>query len=273
MLFRSASNCSMDMQNDTLYLATGRTMYARNGVNHQSNIEFAINTKDMTYKDTEDTYTSHSFNQVVKFKDGNLYQVDHGDAYPRAIVLSITDNYEGEDKKTKELELFEIVGDIGDNFTGVRLGGMEVGSKNVIVCGTAQPNKHKIQKVKGINLKYGYNVFVIVADREGKASKTKWITNYNPKSKSTNVGECRIVKLSDEKFALLYEVTKNNKKTLYYVVVNNEGKKIYSKKYSNMYFHGDSQPVIFNGYIQWIAKGYDSNSGYKTKTFRIPVIF
>lgn len=269
-----AGNCSMDMQNNTLYIATARTMYVHDdGLNHQSNIEFAIDTKTMKYQNAEDSYVSHSFNQIVKFKDGNLYQVDHGDAFPRTIVLSIVDNYRTEDESKKRLNLFEISGCIGDNFTGVNLGGMEVGSKNVIVCGTAQPNEYKIKNVTGNGANLGFNVFIIVAGRDGKRSTVKWLTKYNPKNSKNQVGETRIIKLSDDKFALLYEAQKNGKTTLNYVVLNNDGKKIYSKTYSNMYFHGESQPVIFNGYIQWTTKYINTHSRYETKTFRIPVIF
>ena len=269
-----AGNCRMDMQGNTLYIATAREMYSSgDGLHHQSNIEFAIDVRTMKYKDTQDTYSSHSFNQFIKFKGGSLYQIDHGDAYPRSIKMTVIDNYGNDEETTKTLDLFEILGETGDNFTGVKVGGMEVGSKNVMVCGTSQPQKYKIKNTSGNRDGLGYNVFLVVAKRNGNKSTVKWLTKYNPANSDVEVGETRMVKLSDDKFAILYNTTKANKTTLNYLVVNNNGKKIFSKKYSNLTFNADSQPIIYNGYIQWTTSYYDKNYHKVTKTVRIPVKF
>lgn len=58
--------------------------------------------------------------------------------------------------------------------------------------------------------------------------KFQWLTQYNPKSKAAKVGTPRMVKLTDDRFAVLYTVTKNEKSKLYYVVVSDAGKKIYT---------------------------------------------
>lgn len=268
-----AGNCRMDMQGNLLYIATAREMYDIEGIHHQSNIEFAIDVRTMKYKDTQDTYSSHSFNQFIKFKGGSLYQIDHGDAYPRTIKMTVIDNYGNDEETTKTLDLFEILGETGANFTGVKVGGMEVGSKNVMVCGTSQPQNYKIKNVSGNGDGLGYNVFLVVAKRDGNKSTVKWLTKYNPANSDVEVGETRMVKLSDDKFAILYNTTKANKTTLNYLVVNNNGKKIFNKKYSNLTFNADSQPIIYNGYIQWTTSYYDKNYRKVTKTVRIPVKF
>lgn len=268
-----AGSCRMDMQGSTLYVHTARQMYMHSdGLRHQSNISFEINTKTMKYAAADDSYVSHSFNQYVKFKDGNLYQVDHGDGYPRAITLTITNNYQTQKETSVEAEVFKFKGYTGDNFTGAQVGGAEVGYKNVLICGTAQPHGYKVKGVTGSGNGLKENVFVVVADRETGKSQVKWLTTYNPKTSKTTVSEARMVKLSDKRFAILYNTETNGKDKLHYVVVDNNGKKVYSKNYNGMYLYGKSQPILYKGYIQWVAT-YLKDNRRITKSFRIPAYF
>ncbi len=86
------------------------------------------------------------------------------------------------------------------------------------------------------------------------------------------VGETRMVKLSDSRFAILYSTTQKGKTSLNYAVYSDTGKKIYSKKYSNMVFDGDSQPILDKGRIIWISST-EKNGKTKTKLYAIPAIF
>lgn len=270
-----AGNCRMDMTGNTLYLVTARTMYVGNdGLHHQSNIAFKINTEKMTYKDSKGAYTSHSFNQFAKFKDENLYQADHGDAYPRAVSLTIRNNYGTSRQEIVEKSVFKIKGTVGDNATGLTMGGMEVGKTNVLICGTSQPHYSKVKGVKGWNPSWKKNAYVVVANRETGKSSIKWLTKYNPKSSTTTVGETRMVKLSDEYFAILYNTTESTGVTkLNYVVVNNKGKKVFSKTYANMSCKGASQPILYKGNIVWAETTYGANYQPITTTYRIPAIY
>lgn len=264
-----AGSCRMDMLGSKLYLFTSREMY--NG--HQSNISFEINTKTMTAKEANDSYTSHSFNQYVKFKGNDLYLVDHGDAYPRSVVLTHTKNYGSDHKEQNRIAAFKFQGEIGDNFTGATVDGMEVGSKNVLICGTSQPHNYKVKGIKGYGNYLKPNVYLCIVDRNASKSKVIWLTSYHPKKSKTNVTETRMVKLSDNRFAILYNTIEKKKVTMNYIVVDNNGKKIYSKKYKNIVFNADSQPILYNGYIQWIATHSDKNYKPIVKSYRIPVIF
>lgn len=263
------SGCSMTMQGTTLYLATGRKMYILgDGLRHQSNIGFQIDTKKMTYK-CNSPYVSHSFNQLAKFKDGNLYQVDHGDGFPRAVVLSIKSNYGTTKEKEITKNLFEMKGQTGENYTGVYVGGMEVGEKNVMVCGTAKPHKYKIKGVSGYKSELKNNVFLLTADKNSGKSKVIWLTKYDPKKSNVTVSETRMVKLTDNRFAILYSTNKNNKDTLHYVVVDNNGKKISEKTYQNIWFAANSDPVLYKGYIRWVSRA--SWSAEKSVYYKVPV--
>lgn len=268
-----AGNCRMDMQGNTLYLMTSRTMFmGSDGLRHQSNISFKIGTKKMKAAEANESYVSHSFNQFAKFKDGSLYLLDHGDAYPRSIELTTVQNYGADNQKIISSSLFSLKGDIGANFTGCRVEGMEIGSSNVLVCGTSQPHKKKIGKVSGFGYDMKYNAFLILANRKSGKVTFKWLTTYNPKTTSVTVGETRMVKLTDNRFVILYSTTQKGKSTLHYTVYSDTGKKIYSKKYSNMVFDGDSQPILSNGSIVWIS-ATESNGKVKSKLYSIPATF
>ncbi len=81
-----------------------------------------------------------------------------------------------------------------------------------------------------------------------------------------------MVKLSDNRFAILYTTTQKKKTTLNYAVYSDTGKKIYSKKYTNMVFDGDSQPILHKGSIIWISST-ESGGKVKTKLYSIPATF
>ncbi len=269
-----AGSCRMDMQGSTLYLMTSRKMFATflDGQRHQSNISFKINTKKMKAKDANESYASHSFNQFVKFKDGTLYLLDHGDSHPRALKLTTVSNYGSDKQKVRTLSMLKFKGEHGNNFTGCTVGGMEIGSKNVLVCGTSQPHKHKLKKISGFGYDFKYNAYLALADRKSKKVTYKWLTSYNPKTSSVTVGETRMVKLSDSRFAILYATTQKGKTTVNYEVYSDTGQKVYSKKYADMIFDGDSQPLLNNGNIVWISTT-ENNGKAKTTLYAIPAIF
>ena len=54
-------------------------------------------------------------------------------------------------------------------------------------------------------------------------------------------------------------------------VVDNNGKKIYSKKYSGYIMNGSSQPILYEGYIQWASSVYrDKKNNYAMMMYQIP---
>lgn len=268
-----AGNCRMDMQGSTLYLMTSRQMFiGSDGLRHQSNISFKIDTKKMKASEANESYASHSFNQFAKFKDDALYLLDHGDAYPRSLELTTVLGYGTKGQTVSSSSLVSLQGGTGGNFTGCRVGGMEIGSSNVLVCGTSQPHKKKIGKISGFGYDYKYNAFLALANRKSGKVTFKWLTTYHPKTTSVTVGETRMVKLTDNRFAVLYSTTQKGKSTLNYAVYSDTGKKIYSKKYSNIVFYGDSQPILYNGSIVWISP-IENKGKVKSKLYSIPAIF
>ena len=132
-------------------------------------------------------------------------------------------------------------------------GGLEVGKNHVLVVGNSTPQDQKIAGVTGNKKTYKRNVFLITCKRDGTDIRQQWLTKYNPKKSKNSVGESRIVKISDDMFAILYSTYegKNAKGVLHYVLVNDEGKILVKKKYKNMIFTGGTQPIFFDGRIFW----------------------
>ena len=149
------------------------------------------------------------------------------------------------------------------------MGGMEIGATNILVCGTAQPHGYKVAGVKGFG-SYKRNVYVTVTNKTTGKSTVKWLTNINPKKGKKSVGETRMVKLGDNRFAVIYGVTddKTKKETVYYTVINNAGKKLVTKKYAGLAFSGGSQPLLSAGSIYWADEAPDG----KTMLYRIPAL-
>lgn len=270
-----AGNCRMDMQGSTLYLATSRSMFkGQDGLRHQSNISFQIDTRKMKVKQANDSYVSHSFNQFVKFKGGNLYLLDHGDAYPRALLLTMVNGYGRADAEKKRKTLFSFQGETGENYTGCTTGGMEIGKNNVLVCGTSVPHKYNVKGVSGYGNGLKKNVYLSLTNRRTGKTKVKWLTKYHAISSPVTVGEVRMVKLSDTRFAILYSTTKGNRSELQYTVVSDTGKRVYSKAYTDVSFSANSQPVLHKGQIVWIETVWRADySGKDTKMFCIPAIY
>jgi len=110
---------------NTLILHTGRTMYtsSRDGLRHQAALYVFIDISTMRTISGNAPWVSHSFNQFPLFDGASPVFLDHGDAYPRTITLW---------RDGVRASMLNIPGRIGDNWTGVSVGGFEMSSRNFI---------------------------------------------------------------------------------------------------------------------------------------------
>ena len=123
---------------DILYIRTAHEMYAdESGVHHQANVMISVRISDMTVTDQltrvlnkKYGYVSHSFNQFIKTEGNNIIAVDHGDAYPRSIVLlkyntDFTTGIFVPDYFTPctKVNMMVFSGTGGQNYTGASIGG------------------------------------------------------------------------------------------------------------------------------------------------------
>ncbi|MCR5025810.1 MAG: hypothetical protein K6A90_16000 [Lachnospiraceae bacterium] len=279
-----AGNGRFALDGNNLALLCARGMFAdESGTKHQSNIGFMINTQDMSYQVANFEYASHSFNQFVKFQNGTAYQLDHGDGIPRGIRLCVipklkqlsdgTEEYFFSTKTNSIYDLFKFQGNYGDNYTGGNVGGMEIGKNNVLVTGRSTPQGETICGVTGNKKNMLRNVFLICAAKDGSGQKMIWLTKYNPKKKNMKVGESRIIKLSDDMFAIMYSTYKgkSQKATLHYVLVNEKGEILKKKTYKNMVFTGGTQPILFAGSLFW-SDAVMKDGKTKVYHYSIPVL-
>lgn len=164
-----------------LYVRTCHEMYASSdGMNHQSNMTFSVLEDSMTVADkftgvmnSAYGYVSHSFNQFI-LVDANacLVAADHGDAYPRSVsvmfypnALTAAGNFMPTDiwrNGVDTVDAVEIPGQVGDNYTGVSVGGFaECGGSYVLAYDQEQ------------SVKAGRDVYLAWVSRNGSVQRTQ----------------------------------------------------------------------------------------------------
>jgi len=249
----NAGNCSMLVDDGVLYIHTSRKMAFDDYTGHQANITYCFNTETMN--EITDfsgvSYVSHSFQQLLASDGERIYFLDHGDAYPRSIRLSIY----SKTSASKELDLFDFMGSIGNNYTGATVGAMQTGKDCVLIAGSAEPHYNAVQGKTGFGLDFIKNIFIIKVSDGGSSSQFRWITNYDP-SGSTTVESPRMVKINDDCFVVLYNIVEEidgyETKTLECVVLDGSGNEINRTSYKDVYFADSSNPIYYNGDIVWI---------------------
>lgn len=240
----------MDERNGILYIHTSHEMFkTSDGLHHQANMDFYINISDMStvyssYKISNPSmgYMSHSFNQFIKVNENGIYTVDHGDAYNRAITAfrraSAKSAYVGYE------DVFKIKGKIGENYTGVYVGGMELGEKNMLIAGTSVPQDSTYGNSKQKNL------FIIkVPLFDGDKTSVKYLTHYD-KSDNVTFSEPKLVKTGVDSFMLFWTETKSSGTKLFLTTLDGNGE-IIGKIYEYNAKLSDCQPIVYNGKVTY----------------------
>jgi uncharacterized protein YjdB len=251
---------SMTMSGTTLIVHTDRERYqSGDGLNHQSNISFVIDTTTMKklYVGTAFPYNhvSHSFAQFVKMDGSNLIYVDHGDAYPRSVVMQTHYNFamngwNGDMNRNviSALDLLKFKGAIGDNYTGTTVNGFEIGLHHNLVAGISIPHE-SLTEANFMSYKVR-NAYVSLVSKDGRSSQLIWLTDYKDGEKTT-VESLRMLKISEDKFALIYPIRKGDIRSTALVLMDSNGTILQKKEY-NIFYTGYTQPLYYNGSILWI---------------------
>ena len=108
----------------TLLVHTARLRYD----GHQSQLTLWIDTETMTVRnglgDFQANHVSHSFDQFALPEGDGFALLDHGDAYPRSVVLTWVPEARSQTyPRFTRVNLFSIPGSTGANCTGVSVGG------------------------------------------------------------------------------------------------------------------------------------------------------
>lgn len=271
----TSATTRMTMSGTTLFVHSARTRYTdRDGLNHQSNISFFIDTTTMTKIYVGDflpyNHVGHSFNQFVKVDGNNLIYVDHSDGVPtRAVIMNThpdftllgwaDDSYRG--PVTNHLDLIEIKGRTGDNVTGTTVNGFELGKYHNLVAGVSVP--HETLTRESFYDSTIQNVYVSLVAKDGKSSKLIWLTNYKEGGKVT-ANNLRMIKISEDKFALVYEIREDKNflnedgfeltRTEFstgLILIDSNGK-VLKKQVYDFFYTCYVQPIYFNGSLIWV---------------------
>lgn len=235
---------------DMLYINTCHLMYS----GHQASMLAAIYIPKMSVVDTMHTvtfqqygYVSHSFNQFIGVDGGHIVKVDHGDAYPRAILL--TRYAETADSliftgKADLLETMNIYGQTGNNSTGVNLGGFEVTDSSYLIAGSSIVQDGSVDPASGQK-----NVFICVTPKDNLSQSAvtfNWLTSYVDDSDAVDMGAPHFVKLGDNACIILW----NENSALKYAFVDGQGN-LTSEIHTAEAPLSDCKPIVSNGKLVW----------------------
>ena len=259
-----AGSLRMAQAGDILYIHTTRNMYkTADGKVHQSNFSFNVHIPTMSAIRETRGYASHSFNQFVFVDGANVVRLDHGDAYPRALVITRFVGEAGSLGKGElgTLEVLPILGKIGANATGVQAGGFAASSTHYLTVGKS------IEQVEDGSSKQ--NIFVIATDKvkfDAESNTMRWLTSLRP-ADAKEVSNPQLVPVGNDRFLLLWCETGADdhavESTLRYVFLSASGEtasQIYSAEHVWL---SDCQPILAEGKVQWYATGDNELNFYR----------
>lgn len=257
---------------DMLVFHTSRERYTtEDGVNHQSQLTIMVDTSKMKVINYlgpfQSNHVSHSFDQYVLFDGNNQVLLDHGDAYPRSIVL-----HKGNGTSYEETDLFKILGAIGANTTGVSIGGFEMSASNYITAMNTIDHSKVIEytsyEMKGLPVDRRDIILTLLPRNNMQASavKTVKLASYTDSELFASIP--KLVKINDDKLIVMWqEFTKEGKPSgLKYVYVDGNGKVLGAIQSLDHYLLSDSQPIVRNNQLVW----YVNANGLRT-FYTIPV--
>ena len=246
-----------------LYILTCHKMYRSNdGMNHQSNMLIALRESDMKVADINyqvsnisTGYVSHSFNQFILIdNDKNMVTLNHGDAFPRAVVLMKYRNKVNTSGKfnngADNISLLKMNGYNGDNSTGACVGGLADTQKYYVAAFNydgigGNPNDYNSIVTKR-------NIFVTFSLKNNLSTKQVTI---NSSDNNYSMGTPTLAPVDSNGGYILWNImTLNNGKyvpngTLYYSKYDDEGNLTTAQAVNGNL--SDCQPIVYNGKITW----------------------
>ena len=245
----------MVQSGDFLYIHTCHEMYhLLNGIAQQANLMLAVRISSMEVEecfdsvgDSSDGYVGCSFNQFIAADEDAILSVDHGNAYPRAVVLS---RYA---LKTEEsifanncvsAETLPIAGEPGDYNTGISVGGFEVSETSYLIAGNSA------DRAVNENMNAVRNIFVTSTLKtrfSADGTRYIWITNY-PTDDSSYFGQVSTphIVAVENGFLLLWTV----KGRLNYVFLDDNGD-MTGEIMSADAALSDCKPIVADGAVYW----------------------
>ncbi|MEO4054453.1 hypothetical protein [Solibacillus sp. CAU 1738] len=260
--FNASSGGRMAEYGDILAYHTSRERYtSEDGKNHQSQLTIEIDTNTMQVINElspfQWNHVSHSFDQYVTMDGDATVYLDHGDAYPRSLVL----HKKTIDGENEVLSFFDISGKRGANVTGVSIGGFEQSSSHYLVAFNSinQNNNYEYTSfdlVNGDADKRNVYVYAITKDfsySNQQMTKTV-IANYEKTKLYTTTPT--LVKVTDDKFVVLWQEYSKDliMGDFKYVYVNGLGEMTSPVRTLPDFKLSNVQPIVKDNKIIWFAK-------------------
>ena len=253
-----------------LFVRTSHQMYlSSDGLRHQANVTIQFDENKLvitdSYTDVMNSkygYVSHSFNQFIKTEGNHLVAVDHGDAYPRSIILTEyqTDFTNGQfisnmnywKNPCKSTDLFEFTGEIGDNATGASVGGFEVTDSAYLVAA----NSINQEDTSDDRSRHDYrNVCIVGKSKRDGHTFVNWLTNLEGDLSATTP---YLVKINDNKYLVMWSYQKRSVGAIDYTYIDADGSQI-SPVYTMNGMLSDCEPVYINDTVVWYTSDSDGN--------------
>lgn len=263
-----AGSGRMAESGDTLVFHTSRTRYTtEDKLNHQSQLTIIVNTSNM--KVTNDlgrfqkNHVSHSFDQYVLFDAGSQVLVDHGDAYPRSVVL-----HKGNGMSYSEVDLFKIPGKIGANETGVSIGGVEMSSSSYIVAMNTVDHSlvkdYTSYEMVGLEKDQRDIILSVLPKSSINSSSVHTVTLAKYVGTDQIASIPKLVRISDHQMMVLWQEfdTENHPGDVKYVLVDENGKAIDNIQTIKDFMLSECDPVAIGGNVVWYTNGHGSRMFY-----------
>lgn len=257
-----AGSVRLEEHGNTLVLHTTRERYlTEDGLNHQSQLTVIIDTDTMKVINDlgafQKNHVSHSFDQYVLFDGEEHVLLDHGDAYPRSIVI-----HKGDGTKYITRNVVDIPGTIGANMTGVSIGGFDKSSSSYLVAYNTINHDAAIEyddfSITGVNNQEREIKIAAVPRQDiknGDIELTSIMSYIGKDHQSASIP--KLVKINDERFMLLWQEFDSSanytSSSLKYVYLDHKGKRIgeiHTLKYFKLSF---VQPIVYQDKVVWFT--------------------
>ncbi|QSF45661.1 hypothetical protein [Paenibacillus tianjinensis] len=263
-----AGSGRMSESGDTLVFHTSRKRYTtEDKLNHQSQLTIIVNTSSMTVTNDlgrfQKNHVSHSFDQYVLFDGGAQVLVDHGDAYPRSVVL-----HKGDGKSYSEVDLFNIPGRIGANTTGVSIGGFEMSSSSYITAMNSIDHslvsEYTSYEMVGLETDQRDVILSVLPKSSLNRASVHTITLAKYVGTDRIASIPKLVPIADDRMMVLWQEfdKENHPGDVKYVFIDGNGKAagdIQSIKYFAL---SECNPVVSGGKVIWYTNSNGSRMFY-----------
>ena len=261
---------------NTILIHTARKRYD----GHQSQLTIAFNEDTMSLLNADDlgefqrNHISHDFNQFAMADGNEFIVVDHGDAYPRSIkvswlrteALEPEKRYTGEDgwyniinrdlfSPSKAKEIFNILGEIGANQTGVSIGST-LNTTNKVLVGVNRIEYSKATGFDSFDITSKdvdkRDVVLYSLDKNTLETTENKYTDYT-KDKNTTYTAPKMLKLDGKRLMLIWNKLKlkSDESVLQYLIIDENGNKLSEIKSIEDMKIADESPILYKNEVVW----------------------